>query len=609
MLRKGELLPLQGKLWKCWGKLNKEQKRNKISEIPVEVFVDNKKKLELIREEQFKLAQTELSFACKIALQLKENNPVMNRYLIAWIELYLNNCSKQIKKQIRQKGSHSLDQGTENDLLRNSYRKFVDDIKEASFEIEDIIREFGQLFEAVDSYMTTHSTRLPEQQVHILKLPHIVADLMLQGMPFELMDGDTSFVPLTWVEAVFREIRKLVGDKKLFIVSVIGTQGSGKSFLLNTMFGLKFSVSAGRCTKGLQCIMVPADKQALEVEYDYILVIDTEGLRAPEMEVVDQMHDNELAIFVMGLSDVTIVNIKGESLREINDILSIVIYAMVRMYKGKPNLLRPSCFFVHQTISHINADVKMKWLEESILQNFDEITARAAKVENVANIKCFEDIISYDECRFAYYVPDLWQGQPPMAAVSKLYGEKAKQIRNFIINKKRTNTRQLIPLTITQFIERMGDLWNAILNENFVFSFRNSEEIQVFSRLERVYAQLCCNLKEASLQLEILSTTAVQSAEDEEQLKQHELHLKNRIDSDLRDQCNSLQTQLEEYFEKNEDICSKYILEQWRDRYKMKLDSLCQDERNRISGQLSENVSERIAHLETSDVKNTVKRD
>ena len=75
------------------------------------------------------------------------------------------------------------------------------------------------------------------------------------------MDGDTALVPITWVKAVFQEVKSLVGDKKLIVLSVVGLQSSGKSTLLNLMFGLNFTVNAGRCTKGLYCVMIPVDRE------------------------------------------------------------------------------------------------------------------------------------------------------------------------------------------------------------------------------------------------------------------------------------------------------------------------------------------------------------
>ena len=116
------------------------------------------------------------------------------------------------------------------------------------------------------------------------------------------------------------------------IGSVLGVQSSGKSTPLNTMFGLNFAVSAGRCTKGVYAQLIPVESSlSEELEYDYILVLDTEGLRAPELGKSKLNHDNELATLVIGMGDITILNIKGENTAEIEDILQISVHAFLRM--------------------------------------------------------------------------------------------------------------------------------------------------------------------------------------------------------------------------------------------------------------------------------------
>jgi GTPase Era involved in 16S rRNA processing len=71
----------------------------------------------------------------------------------------------------------------------------------------------------------------------------------------------------------------LLESKGTFLL--LGTQSSGKSTLLNAMFGLQFAVGHGRTTKGAFMQLIPVNDGQLS--YEYILVIDTEGLRAPEL--------------------------------------------------------------------------------------------------------------------------------------------------------------------------------------------------------------------------------------------------------------------------------------------------------------------------------------
>ena len=303
----------------------------------------------------------------------------------------------------------------------------------SSFGIEHIFREFCQIFQAAESLSATEHLH----NHYATNMPVLMAKLVLSGTPLELMDGDVSFVPAAWVKAVFREIQKLVGeDKQVFVISVVGVQSSGKSTMLNAMFGLQFTVSAGRCTKGVYCQMIPVDKQSLGVDYDYILVIDTEGLRAPELlHEESQSHDNELATFAIGLGNVTIVNIKGENSSEIHEVLQIVTHAMIRIKFLSNVPLNPSCVFIHQNVSAVNAKGKMQAGQDKLLQRLDDVTRAAAEQEQVPNIYKFKDVtINYDPFKHAIYIPDLWGGTPPMAPVNPGYIKEISVVKNMLIN-------------------------------------------------------------------------------------------------------------------------------------------------------------------------------
>ena len=45
-------------------------------------------------------------------------------------------------------------------------------------------------------------------------------------------------------------------NKRIHVITILGPQSSGKSTLLNYLFGAKFQVSAGRCTKGLNAMLL-----------------------------------------------------------------------------------------------------------------------------------------------------------------------------------------------------------------------------------------------------------------------------------------------------------------------------------------------------------------
>ncbi|KAM6905376.1 LOW QUALITY PROTEIN: interferon-induced very large GTPase 1-like [Xenentodon cancila] len=200
----------------------------------------------------------------------------------------------------------------------------------------------GQIYEAHES----QKKQTQSQQTEWVKYPELAADLMISGHLMELMDGDAGHVPLTWVSSVLQEDQKL-GDQRVFVLSVLGVQSSGKSTMLNAMFGLQFAVSAvsaGRCTRGAYMQLVQLSEELKkDFKFDYILVVDTEGLRALELEGNTTLHhDNELATFVVGLGNLTLINVLGENPAEMQDVLQIVVQAFMRMKRVKPS---PGCVF------------------------------------------------------------------------------------------------------------------------------------------------------------------------------------------------------------------------------------------------------------------------
>ena len=71
-------------------------------------------------------------------------------------------------------------------------------------------------------------------------------DFVENGKPFEIIDGDNFCFQADFLEQVFDRFT----GKRIFILSVIGPQNSGKSTLFNYMFGTLFDVRDGRCTRG-----------------------------------------------------------------------------------------------------------------------------------------------------------------------------------------------------------------------------------------------------------------------------------------------------------------------------------------------------------------------
>ena len=108
-------------------------------------------------------------------------------------------------------------------------------------------------------------------------------------------------------------------NKKVYIVSIIGAQSSAKSTLLNYLFKSKFETSAGRCTKGMYFNICHCEDRV-------IMVIDTEGLLSASSR--DHQFDNRVATFVLSVSNLVILNHKGELNAQQRDLLYICMFSM-----------------------------------------------------------------------------------------------------------------------------------------------------------------------------------------------------------------------------------------------------------------------------------------
>ncbi|KAM3864900.1 interferon-induced very large GTPase 1-like [Diretmus argenteus] len=306
--------------------------------------------------------------------------------------------------------------------------------------------------------------------------------MMLDGLPLELVDGEASNMPMNWVKAVLTELHKLTApNNNIRVVSVLGVQSSGKSTLLNIMFGVQFAVSNGKCTRGayMQLMKVKEDLRN-QLGCDFLMVIDTEGLKSPELaELVDShAHDNELATLVVGLSDITIINMSMENAAEMKDTLQIVGHAFLRMNQvGKK---KPRCLFVHQNMASVAAHKKSAKDRMLLLQQLNEMIEIAARMEKKGNTK-FTDIMAYDPEKDTAYIPNLWQGNPPMAPVNTGYCEAVDELKKRVLGFITENKSEV--QSILDFQKWTEDLWLAVKYENFIFSFRNSLVADAYTKL------------------------------------------------------------------------------------------------------------------------------
>ncbi|KAJ6652135.1 hypothetical protein lerEdw1_013175 [Lerista edwardsae] len=482
---KKEMLKLQGDLWKSVAKVEKELCRMKgQADTPTEDYKSQlTKKRRDLREQQNRCDLT--NGISKFINGIQHLHRGEKHYFLKWMKFRLDCIARENLSRLREeyKAKYHIAGNDPQQLA-----KLDELISTSSLGVEHFMRELGQFYEA--EYAMMKEGNIVEEQRQFVQLPGIAADLMLEGFPMELIDGDASNIPLRWVTDVLTELhKKLGGRSKMMVITVLGVQSTGKSTLLNTMFGLQFAVSSGRCTRGafMTLLRVTGNLQA-ETGCDFILVIDTEGLKAPELAKLEDSyeHDNELATLVIGLSDITIVNLAMENATEMKDILQIVVHAFLRM---EDTGHKPNCQFVHQNVSDVSAHDQNMRDRKRLLEQLNEMTKAAAKMEKQSREVAFSDIMDYDPEKHNWYIPGLWHGVPPMAPVNMGYSEAVAEFKRYLFEVMRNSSHNRPFKGIPQFVEWVKSLWNAVKHENFIFSFRNSLVADAYNQLSVKYSE------------------------------------------------------------------------------------------------------------------------
>ncbi|CAF0766681.1 unnamed protein product [Adineta steineri] len=237
------------------------------------------------------------------------------------------------------------------------------------------------------------------------------SDFVAAGFPFEIVDGDNLHFQHQFLTKILNEFV----SKRILVISIIGPQNSGKSTLLNYMFGTLFDVREGRCTRGIYGSLVKLNKsnqsgnktlgKTLNAEIpdiDYIMLIDTEGLLS--IEKSDQEYDRRLVLFCLAVSHLVIVNMMGDVNETLKDMLTLCADSLKQIGVNKVD--KPIIHFVlnqkadpnmknhTEAIDRIIRDCKEKELAEVIDINpktFHTLPSafKKERVSNDAQSPCF----------------------------------------------------------------------------------------------------------------------------------------------------------------------------------------------------------------------------
>ena len=327
-----------------------------------------------------------------------------------------------------------------------------------TINVQHLFFEIAQVYEA---FITCDN--IPKI---IEDFPSIVASLILNGAPIELMNGDTSCIPLVWLNSVFSCLQKKLQNGRVLVLGVVGARSSGKSTMLNAMFGLEFNVGTGICTQGVHAQLVKVNRR--EYPFEHILVLDTEGLQAPELAISDYQRGNEISAFVLALSDISVINIKGENTADMLDMWHTVAQALIKLqWEWQLSMCDRTGIFAYQNITTISAVKRARNNQYMLMDRLDEMTQTAAGQLHDTNTMRFNDLIAFEPENDTWLFPDLLQGHPPNVSVNPDYSATVHKFTRHIKDTGKNITRHR---TMEEMFINMKDIWNALVSMD-LFNF------------------------------------------------------------------------------------------------------------------------------------------
>lgn len=442
---KDQELPTQGKIWKKISWVQTEQWRlRKVGKMKTEEY---RKSLEK-EEKELKKKQQRFEMTTTISNFLKgfSASEVRRSYFLKWMEMKLEDLS-------RHQLSVLLDQYK---ALKQKTSKEPDEISAVeqqiafrSLRLEHFFRECGQRYTCADG--------LPESSLvrkKMEKLPKNFAQMLLDGFPLELVDGDAGNIPLKWINGVLTELHYLLqSNSRVKVISLIGIENSGKSTLLNAMFGTNFAVNKGMFSKGAFIQLITVNKNVKsEIGCDCLMVIDTEGLKAHKMTQEDHSHERakEVASLAMAISDITVVSISKNTSEE-KEFLRMLLNALTRV---KVEDKKPLCHFVQVDIMGMSVSEREK-RDEALSEQLRVMIQRDPQIKATK----LSDVVAFDPSIWSWYLPSVWKGTPPMACYSTDYIEKAQALKSRLLKdlKKCNRTGDLL-----DFAKKIENYWKSL---------------------------------------------------------------------------------------------------------------------------------------------------
>uniref|UniRef100_A0A3P8SVP1 GTPase, very large interferon inducible 1-like 2 n=1 Tax=Amphiprion percula TaxID=161767 RepID=A0A3P8SVP1_AMPPE len=435
-------LPLQGHLWTKLAELEKEESKQRKEEI-----TESKDCLE---EQISHLNSEDQSFHLEAGengtLSCQDNQPHELELTVS--ESVSSSSAKQ---------QTSLNISFENQVASCS-QSF--EPSPFSLGLEHFLREMGLIFEL------THIS--PGSGSHnVLRLPSLAADLLLYGIPLELMDGDASNIPIHWLSSVFAELKHRLPQEqcRTRALTNLGIHHARNAEVLSALFGVKFPEGRKRSTRGvyMAALCLP-DNLRKDMECDFLLLIDVEGLCSVPLDNKRNAltHDNEMATVAAGLSDVLMQNISSHASCEFETPFTIIVNALLRI---KESGSMPICQLLLQD-ERINS-----LLQASQLHHVSEMLQIETGDSETSSVEKYSTNMA--TCSTCVRGP--WSNMSLSEPVDTQYSTAMLKLKKNLFEALKDCTTKSKASSLPEFTRRLCAVWDSVKAESFTIGLQNTE--------------------------------------------------------------------------------------------------------------------------------------
>ncbi|XP_072965993.1 protein ROOT HAIR DEFECTIVE 3-like isoform X1 [Typha angustifolia] len=299
-------------------------------------------------------------------------------------------------------------------------------------------------------------------------------NLNVANKPAQMIEGDGTFCQ-SKVEEFVKSATKLLGPGESFaVISIIGPQSSGKSYLLNKLFDTKFDVmnaTLGReqTTKG---ILVGRSTKPCA------LIMDVEGSDGGERGEENISFERQSALFALTVSDLMMVNMWQHDIgREQGagiPLLKTVFQERVKLDPGRTKML--------VVIRDYDEETPLDWLKNAIETKMEDLW------------KSVHDRPDEPAVRFSDYIQVMVEALPHNKFLSRKFGEGITKLRELIAKEAVAGLRH-DKVTASGFSISAKNIWETI---------RQNKQLDLPGNRVMVSTYFCDNYRKECLEAVVI---------------------------------------------------------------------------------------------------------